>query len=66
MILSLKRIILYLCYQFKDLLAFSVAEFQFEKNQNKPWAGLAESAVSDVPTLDQGNVGTFPLVQIFL
>ena len=25
-----------LCYQFKDLVAFSVAEFEFDKNQNKP------------------------------
>ena len=25
-----------LCHQFKDLLAFSVAEFDFDKNQNKP------------------------------
>ena len=48
------------------MLAFSVAEFEFGKNQNKPWAGLAESVVADVPTFDQGNVGTFPLVQIFL
>ena len=27
-----------LCYQFKDLVAFSVAEFEFDKNQAKPWA----------------------------
>ena len=25
-----------LCYQFKDLVAFSVAEFEFDKNQAKP------------------------------
>jgi len=30
-----------LCYQFKDLVAFSVAEFEFDKNQAKPWCGVA-------------------------
>ena len=31
-----------LCYQFKDLVAFSVAEFEFDKNQAKPWVAIAK------------------------
>ena len=30
-----------LCYQFKDLVAFSVAEFEFDKNQAKPCWGFS-------------------------
>ena len=31
-----------LCYQFKDLVAFSVAEFEFDKNQAKPCERLKQ------------------------
>ena len=35
-----------LYYQFKDLLAFSVAEFEFDKNRNKPWPKYTKGRLS--------------------